>query len=324
MKDPPEHRDNPSRQGKQREREGRVKESGKEEPLPYSARRLQKADLATFRPLLAYYLDVQKGKDMGAMDEREAKGRWKSFVRKWNAGELAMGWYDPETFGRVAQNADYNHMPAREQRENQSPQRHQAEKTRDEKEESEGSDGTGEDGEDIGPALPPTHRDGARHAAPLPTMQDLHLRDELVAEETSISSAAGVADIRHARRLDRKEQKDRLEELVPRADAGSHERRLEKKREVNDKMRSFREKSPAAAAEADEGELMGDESSLAEIKREKEARERKKSERELRREEFRRAKMAEREVRVREYREREQETVEMFRELVRRRGGTGL
>ncbi|KXJ89774.1 hypothetical protein Micbo1qcDRAFT_165129, partial [Microdochium bolleyi] len=67
--------------------------------LPFSSRPLSyKTDLEQFRPVLARYLDVQKQRDMYEMDEREVRGRWKSFVGKWNAGELAQGWYDPDVF----------------------------------------------------------------------------------------------------------------------------------------------------------------------------------------------------------------------------------
>lgn len=64
--------------------------------LPLGARPLVRSDFKTFKPLFAQYLEVQKGKDIAALDEREVKGRWKSFVGKWNRGELAEGWYSPE------------------------------------------------------------------------------------------------------------------------------------------------------------------------------------------------------------------------------------
>jgi len=49
-------------------------------------------------------------------------------------------------------------------------------------------------------------------------------------------AATRMDDIRYARKLDRKEQKAALDELVPRAEAGTRERQLEKKKEVNEKM----------------------------------------------------------------------------------------
>jgi hypothetical protein len=39
-------------------------------------------------------------------------------------------------------------------------------------------------------------------------------------------------------------EKERLEELIPRADLGTKERRLEKRAEIRDVHRSFRDKSP--------------------------------------------------------------------------------
>lgn len=70
--------------------------------LPYNARPLSRStDFDAFRPLFARYLDVQKQIDMARLDEREVRGRWKSFISKWNNGELADGWYRPETFEDV-------------------------------------------------------------------------------------------------------------------------------------------------------------------------------------------------------------------------------
>jgi len=33
--------------------------------------------------MFSLYLDIQKGKVLEDMEEKEAKGRWKSFVGKW-------------------------------------------------------------------------------------------------------------------------------------------------------------------------------------------------------------------------------------------------
>lgn len=71
---------------KRRRRSPEQKEAvaeGKEVILPYGSRLLVKADLRAFRPLLALYLDVQKGKDVEDMEEDEIRGRWKSFLGKW-------------------------------------------------------------------------------------------------------------------------------------------------------------------------------------------------------------------------------------------------
>jgi hypothetical protein len=113
-------------------------------------------------------------------------------------------------------------------------------------------------------------------------------------------------DIRFARKLDRKEQKAALDELVPRAEAGTRERQLEKKKEVNEKMKSFREKS-------------GD--SIEGYKKVKQEFERKKNERELRKEEILRARIAEREERLQEYRTKEEGTMSMLKALAKQRFG---
>ena len=57
-------------------------------PLPFNARRLDKRDLTLYEPLLASYLDIQKGIALDEVDDAEAKGRWKSFVKKWYVLEL--------------------------------------------------------------------------------------------------------------------------------------------------------------------------------------------------------------------------------------------
>ena len=127
-------------------------------------------------------------------------------------------------------------------------------------------------------------------------------------------------DIRFARKLDRKAQKAALDELVPRAEAGTRERQLEKKKEVNEKMKSFREKSPGAAEVPDQ-ELMGGGDSIGDFKRVKQEAERKKTEREVRKEEILRARMAEREERLGEYRAKEASTMDMLKALAKQRFG---
>ena len=127
-------------------------------------------------------------------------------------------------------------------------------------------------------------------------------------------------DIRYDRKLDRKAQKAALDELIPRAEAGTRERQLEKKKEVNEKMKSFREKSPGAA-EVPDTELMGGGDGVGEYKKMKDDFERKKNERELRKEEILRARMAEREERLSEYRAKEESTMDMLKTLAKQRFG---
>lgn len=290
--------------------------------LPYGARHLSKDDLKGFEPLFAEYLDLQKQKDIGEMDEREARGRWKSFVGKWNRGELAEGWYDPEMFQRILERGPPPPPSPPPQREQQQQQQQQ--------QQSDSSDqgppgaryldrNAGEDEDedmDYGPVLPGAAPGDRRAGATIPNKQDLVLRDELAEE----SREADRDDIRAARKADRKLQKERLEELAPRAEAGTRERKLEKRQEVNEKMRQFRDKSPGG--EVRDGELMGGGDSLEEYKQAKEKEQRRKSEREIRREEIERAKREEIEEKRRAWQQREDKTVSMLRELARQRFGS--
>lgn len=107
---------------------------------------------------------------------------------------------------------------------------------------------------------------------------------------------------------------------MPRAEAGTRERALEKKAAVNEKMKAFRERSPAVE-EVPDGELMGGGDGVGEFKAAKKEFERKQTEREIRREEVLRARAAEREERLKEYRSKEEGTMEMLRALAKSRFG---
>lgn len=283
--------------------------------LPFSARQLSKNDLPSFEPLLADFLYIQKQKDLYEMDDREVKGRWKSFVGKWNRGELAEGWYDPETFQRVQKRAEEMGL-VRLPKTDEGKERGVVEDDREEGIRVERrSDGEDEDGDDYGPVLPGTGS-GKASGPGIPSRQDLALRDEQRLEDRATS----IADLRHARALDRTLQKERLEDLTPRAPAGTRERQLEKKALLNEKLKSFREPSPGG--EVPDAEMMGggvDE--LEEYKREKQKEQRKKSEREVRREEIERVRREEVEERRRRWKEKEEGTVEGLKELVRQRFG---
>ncbi|OTB11128.1 hypothetical protein K445DRAFT_322317 [Daldinia sp. EC12] len=315
--------------------------------LPLGARALVRSDFETFKPLFAQYLEVQKRKDIATLDEREVKGRWKSFIGKWNRGELAEGWYSPETLLEATKAGFGGSTGTRSITEDKNgPVKSPSERPSGySRERSRGGDGSihsaGEEGDEdededddgYGPTLPgsaPAHthlRDqldttsSAKHGPGIPSRQDLDLRRENAEEERM----QRISDLRLERKADRAEQRARLEELVPRAEPGTRERRLEKKREVNEKMRGFREKSPGAIGEVGEAELMGGggDDSIAEYKRLKAAAERRKTEREIRREEEARIRAAEREDRVKEYRRREEDTIEVLRRIARERFGSG-
>ncbi|KAK1636989.1 hypothetical protein BDP81DRAFT_393699 [Colletotrichum phormii] len=304
--------------------------------LPYEARQLGKSEMEVFRPLLAYYLDLQKQKDIREMDEREVRGRWKSFVGKWNRGELSQGWYDPEMFVSAKERAlevgiegvasrgdggtGLEVVGRSEERE------YGGERTDDEEEEDRrnGEDDGDDDDDDLGPRLPPTRGTGQRSGPGIPNMADLSLQRETLAEDAVRDRSAAATDLRQARKEDRKLQRERLDDVAPRAEAGTRERQLEKRAAVNEKMKEFREKGlggDGGPAEVGEQELMGGGDSFAELKAMKAREERKKTEREVRREEIARARAVEREERVREYREREEGVMKGLRELAKQRFG---
>ncbi|CAG9943756.1 unnamed protein product [Clonostachys rosea f. rosea IK726] len=283
--------------------------------LPFSARQLTKADMAAFMPLFADFLSVQKQIEVGELDEREVRGRWKSFMGKWNRGELAEGWYDPDMFARISERyREEGGLPYQEPPGRRSPRSSSDEMER--RGDVDAGHHSGSEDDDYGPTLPRGNRHGARIGPVIPSMQDLAMREEMREEDREESRNA----LREARKADRNLQKERLEELLPRADPGSRERKLEKRQMVNDKMREFRDKSPGMEG-GDEKDLMGGGDSLAEYKKMKQQEQRKKSEREIRREEFERAKQEEVEERRRAWREREDGTMSMLKELAKQRFG---
>lgn len=51
--------------------------------LPYKAKPLSKRHYDDYKPLFQSYLDIQKSIQLDELEEREAKGRWKSFISRW-------------------------------------------------------------------------------------------------------------------------------------------------------------------------------------------------------------------------------------------------
>lgn len=184
---------------------------------------------------------------------------------------------------------------------------------------------------DYGPALPNSsltfRRDGPSRTrdqgVSIPSLQDLRARDEQADEDAEVARGQYRDDIRFERRLDRKVQKERLDEIAPRAEAGTRERQLEKKREKADSNRAFAASKDGADTELRDAEVMGDEDSLGELKKMKGENERRKNERELRKEEVMRARRAEREARVAGMKEKEDRTMALFKEIARARFGGG-
>ncbi|KAK5137464.1 hypothetical protein LTR08_008442 [Meristemomyces frigidus] len=295
--------------------------------LPLNAHHLHKHDIDTYRAVFAEYLDIQKRIDVATLSENEVKGRWKSFLGKWNRGELAEGWYDHETKQRADERSQGSLVVVDSTRERVVPER-----TRDAPERTQvmvapsqateeqlnGNEDEDDDDGSYGPALPHPDAVAQRRVGPaVPSVQDLQHRRELADEDRSTN----ITSLRHERKLDRATQKSQLEELAPRAEPGSRERQLEKKRETAATNRDFRDaKEGGAVEEVGDGELMGDDGAdgfKAQVKKEQ----RKKSEREVRKEEVLRAREAEREERLAVYRRKEEGTVEMLRGLAKARYG---
>ena len=51
--------------------------------LPFQAKLLKKGDLEAYKSMFGLYLDIQKQIVLDELDEKELRGRWKSFVGKW-------------------------------------------------------------------------------------------------------------------------------------------------------------------------------------------------------------------------------------------------
>ncbi|RAQ99258.1 short chain dehydrogenase [Stemphylium lycopersici] len=229
--------------------------------LPYKAKPLSKRQYEEYRPLFQSYLDIQKSIQLDDLDEREGKGRWKSFE-------------DAQT----------------------------------------------ESDDDFGPAPPTDLARHSGHGPTIPKLDDLTYRNELRDEDRARGQSDYVDDIRYARKTDRKAQKERLEELAPRADPGSRERQLEKKRETTSTLQSFRDAKESGEADVAESDLMGDDG-IDNYKKKKKEQERQKNEREIRREEIARAREAERNERLAERREKEGKTMDFLRQIAQERFG---
>lgn len=204
-----------------------------------------------------------------------------------------------------------------------------------------------DDDEDYGPNLPSRlqmPKSGGPSSSPaIPTMQDLELRKGMVLSILSqtypmltyppIESAIEDAiEARHEARKQHRaeihshksEMRQIIEEVAPRAEPGTHERRMQKRQEASASNRAFADSrrggSPGAAA-PDEMLMGSGENDLAEMKKEQEKVQRKKNEREIRREEIMQARAAEREERVQQYRQKEEDTIGWLKTLAKQRFG---
>lgn len=229
-----------------------------------------------------------------------------------NKCELARSWYDPSMLKTAQETVQSYRQVSPERRPRASPE------YGDRNEAGLQSD---EDDDDFGPALPTDIASRhAGHGPSMPKMDDIAMRNELLEEDRARDRTNYVEDMRYERKLERKTQKDRLEELVPRADPGSRERQLEKKRETTSTLRDFRDAKEGGDVEVGEADLMGDDG-IGEYKKQKVEMERKKNEREIRREEVLRAKAEEREERLAGRRAKEAQTMEYLHAIARERFG---
>ncbi|KAL8370512.1 hypothetical protein RB595_000742 [Gaeumannomyces hyphopodioides] len=343
--------------------DSKADEPAGERILPYDARTLSRHDYAAFRPLFAHYLDLHAQTNIKDLGERELRHRWRSFVKRWNAGKLSEGWYEPEMFQRVVRmwveekagdvdgndddddddddgydrpavsGDDRGDSPAVIPGRSAAAGAHgtsRALKATSKRggTSSDDDDGSGDDDDDFGPPPPPPGgaaparrrvwpASSTRQGPGIPTMQDLEERRAGEDEARQAERRAGAL----ARRAERAEQKERLDELAPRADAGTRERRLEKRRELNEKLRGFREGSAGAADDVGDGELMGGGDGADDYRRALASQQRKKTDRELRREEEARARAEELQKRLQNYHAREDRVVGALKELAKQRFG---
>ncbi|KAK4178679.1 hypothetical protein QBC36DRAFT_385703 [Triangularia setosa] len=284
-------------------------------PLPFNRLPLSKSSLNSHLPLFQSYLHRVKNIDLPSLSETELKGRWKSFMGKWNRGELVGDeWYNHpslpsppppppvvspalESLPPSVHSSDFEPVsPATNQKE--------------------------EDDDEYGPVLPSQVRQGTtcshRHGPKIPTRDDLLHRDEILEMERDNA----LEDHRYERKTFRKSHRELLDELVPKADAGSRERKLEKKKEVNEKLKGFAQAKEEGVEEVGDKDLMGGgDDALEELRRMKRLREQRQNQRQSKRDEEEMLRRQEREERVREYKEREERVMEGLRGLVRERFG---
>lgn len=189
------------------------------------------------------------------------------------------------------------------------------------------------DEDEFGPALPKSQRplvsdSFTRTKGPgptIPTTSDVLAHREQLSEDAALTKDRHREDLRQERRLDRKTQLSRLQEIAPRAEAGTKERQLEKKREANASNRSFAASAnDAGDVDLPDADVLGGNDSIDDLQSMKQQQERKKNEREVRREEIMRARRAEREEKLKGLREKEGRTMEMLKEIARERFGDGV
>ena len=184
--------------------------------LPYNQRKLDSRDFQGFKAVFASYLDVHKRLELDTLDQHEAKGRWKSFLGKWNRGELAEGWYDPSIKARLDKERRASPRPATKPRRKGNSVERQQDATNGSamvittpNEREDDDDETGSDSDEFGPAPPRqlphdtalSTRPPARAA--VPSLQDLQLRRE----QAGVDRQDQASLRKEQQKFDRKEQK---------------------------------------------------------------------------------------------------------------------
>ena len=184
------------------------------------------------------------------------------------------------------------------------------------REQSSTQEGVNQGGDDVEAEEDNYGPDPAPPGSSALNFEELAMRDDAAAGDAQQQRTA----LRIARKADRSQQRETLDELAPRAEAGTKERALEKKREAGAAAKTYRENGPKAGEmeDVDEGQLFGGD---ADVKAIRQKEERKKNEREIKREEIFRARALEREERVQGLREKESKTMESLQAIARERFG---
>ncbi|KZT58380.1 hypothetical protein CALCODRAFT_244310 [Calocera cornea HHB12733] len=292
--------------------------------LPHGANEISESDYYAKNDEFRVWLRESKHKYFDELSGEKARSYFRKFVRAWNRGNLPDTLYKGIASTSIAPAqqtafkwgfADKSNRAEREALERARGEVGSltwggAQRASSRAGEGPGSGpGSGLEKKRVqGPSLP------GRVAGPsMPSAADLRLAQESTQELLSHDRSLSL-------KQDRRQQKDRLEELAPR-EVG-RERMLEKKRERREGDRAFREGGKGGGdegLEVDEGRLMGGDSFQDRIRQRDAAR--------GRFEEQKRAREREREAEVRErtsaMRARESETMEMFKRMARERFGAG-
>jgi hypothetical protein len=251
-----------------------------------------------------------------------------------NDGKLAEGWYDPQTLTKAVKSdtaASSRTTDAAAKRRSEDHITQTTEQSTTEPKDNRHDEEQEDIDDEFGPTLPHSDlilsrvKSSTISGPSIPKFDDLRHARELASDDALTSRKQASKDQRAERKSEQAVRKFHLDEIAPRAEPGTRERQLEKRRELAASNRAFASaKTDPTDAELPEADVMGGEEGLGELKRLKEMEERKRTEREIRREEVMRAKREERELRMREIKEKEEKTMEMLREIARVRfGGAG-